>query len=144
MLVLTRRVQETIHIGPNVIVQLNVIRIGRVRISIRAPRHLRIDRPEVRTARQERPAIEDNREDQTGMGTLTLSRHPGESILIGEDIEVAILALRGNAVVLGVTAPPNVSPSIVGPVAPFTRFGPPRPMNDVPFTIRITSESAGR
>src|SRR2546430_7530561 len=30
------------------------------------------------------------------------------------------------------------------PVAPFTRLGPPSPMNDVPSTMKITSDSAGR
>jgi len=29
-------------------------------------------------------------------------------------------------------------------VAPFTRFGPPSPMNDVPFTITITSDTYSR
>ena len=43
-----------------------------------------------------------------------------------------------------VRAPPRVSLSIVCPVAPLTRFAPPSPMNEVPSTMMMMSESAGR
>lgn len=36
---------------------------------------------------------------------LVLSRNPGESVVIGEDIIVTILAVRGNQVRIGFTAP---------------------------------------
>ena len=41
-------------------------------------------------------------------------------------------------------APPRASASTCWPIAPWTRFGPPRPMKLVPSTMRITSLSAGR
>lgn len=36
---------------------------------------------------------------------LVLSRNPGESVVIGEDIIVTILAVRGNQVRIGFRAP---------------------------------------
>ena len=40
---------------------------------------------------------------------LVLSRRPGESIIIGDDIEVKILAWKDGQVSLGITAPAEVS-----------------------------------
>jgi carbon storage regulator len=39
---------------------------------------------------------------------LVLSRKPGERVLIGESVEVTILAIRGDQVSLGVSAPRDV------------------------------------
>jgi carbon storage regulator len=39
---------------------------------------------------------------------LILTRRPGETILIGEDIEVRILEVRGNQVRIGIEAPETV------------------------------------
>ena len=36
---------------------------------------------------------------------LVLSRNKNESIMVGEDVEIAILNVRGNKVRLGITAP---------------------------------------
>lgn len=36
---------------------------------------------------------------------LILTRKPGETIRIGEDIEVVVLGVKGNQVRIGVTAP---------------------------------------
>lgn len=36
---------------------------------------------------------------------LILSRRPGETIRIGDDIEVVVLGVKGNQVRIGVTAP---------------------------------------
>lgn len=109
MLVFSRLVGETIHIGSEIVVQLTAIRIGRVRVSIRAPLHISIDRPETRMARHQAPAPEDTREHQTKFGLLVLSRRPGECILIGDDIEVRILGFQGNGVTFGITARPDVA-----------------------------------
>ena len=43
------------------------------------------------------------------MGMLVLSRHNEESIMIGDDIEVKIVGIRGCAVRLGIEAPRQVS-----------------------------------
>jgi len=40
---------------------------------------------------------------------LLLSRRVGESVIIGEDISVTVLRVRGNQVRLGVDAPKNMS-----------------------------------
>jgi carbon storage regulator len=39
---------------------------------------------------------------------LVLSRRPGESIMIGQDIVVTVLEVRGDVVRVGVTAPRDV------------------------------------
>ena len=39
---------------------------------------------------------------------LVLSRKEGEEIIIGENIRLTVVAIRGNQVRLGFTAPPNV------------------------------------
>ncbi|MFD2671988.1 carbon storage regulator CsrA [Marinicrinis sediminis] len=40
---------------------------------------------------------------------LILSRKPGESIMIGNDIEVTILSVEGDVVKVGVNAPRDIS-----------------------------------
>jgi carbon storage regulator len=40
---------------------------------------------------------------------LILTRRPGESIKIGDDITVTVLAIRGNQLRLGFTAPQNIA-----------------------------------
>ena len=40
---------------------------------------------------------------------LILTRRVGESIIIGEDIVVSVLGVKGNLVIIGTDAPKNVS-----------------------------------
>ena len=40
---------------------------------------------------------------------LVLTRKPGQSIMIGDDIEIQVLAVAGEKVRLGITAPRDVS-----------------------------------
>lgn len=40
---------------------------------------------------------------------LILTRRVGESLMIGDDINVTVLGIRGNQVRIGVNAPKNVS-----------------------------------
>lgn len=40
---------------------------------------------------------------------LILTRKIGESLLIGDDVEISVLSVRGNQVKLGVKAPKDVS-----------------------------------
>ena len=40
---------------------------------------------------------------------LILSRRPGESVKIGDEVTVTILDMKGNQLRLGFTAPPNVA-----------------------------------
>jgi carbon storage regulator len=39
---------------------------------------------------------------------LILTRRPGESIQVGEEIEISVLEIRGNQVRLGINAPADV------------------------------------
>jgi carbon storage regulator len=43
-----------------------------------------------------------------GLPMLILTRRPGESIQVGENIEISILEIRGNQVRIGINAPPDV------------------------------------
>jgi carbon storage regulator len=40
---------------------------------------------------------------------LILSRRPGESVKIGDDVSVTVLGVKGRQVRIGFTAPPNVA-----------------------------------
>lgn len=40
---------------------------------------------------------------------LVLSRLPGESVRVGNDVEITVLEVRGNAVKIGIAAPRDVS-----------------------------------
>lgn len=40
---------------------------------------------------------------------LILSRKPGESIRIGPDIEISVLAVHGKKVQVGISAPPDIA-----------------------------------
>lgn len=40
---------------------------------------------------------------------LVLSRQPGESVQLGDDVEITILEVRGNIVKIGIAAPQEVS-----------------------------------
>ena len=43
------------------------------------------------------------------MGMLVLSRQKDESIMIGDDVEITIVDVRGDKVRLGITAPKSIS-----------------------------------
>lgn len=55
MLILTRRIGETIRIGEDIEVQVMGIRGPQVRIGIKAPDAVRVDREEIARARIENP-----------------------------------------------------------------------------------------
>ena len=40
---------------------------------------------------------------------LVLSRKPGETIVVGDDIIVTVVAITGNRIKLGIEAPPEVT-----------------------------------
>jgi carbon storage regulator len=40
---------------------------------------------------------------------LVLSRKEGEEVVIGDNIRLTVVAIRGNQVRLGITAPPDVA-----------------------------------
>ena len=43
------------------------------------------------------------------MGTLVLTRRVNESLMIGDDVKITILEVRGNQVRIGINAPKEVS-----------------------------------
>lgn len=51
MLILTRRVGETVCIGEDVLVTVLAVNGNQVRIGIKAPPDVRVDRPEIREAK---------------------------------------------------------------------------------------------
>ncbi len=40
---------------------------------------------------------------------LILSRKPGESLMIGDEVTVTVLGVKGNQVRIGISAPPEVA-----------------------------------
>ena len=40
---------------------------------------------------------------------LILTRRPGEKLIIGDEVEVVVLGVKGNQVRIGVVAPPEVA-----------------------------------
>lgn len=59
---------------------------------------------ELRDARTEHPPTIDHHEDNM----LVLSRHRDESIMIGDDVVVTIVDIRGDKVRLGIEAPQSI------------------------------------
>jgi carbon storage regulator len=57
MLVLTRKEQDSVLIGNEIVVTVSQISGGRVKLAIQAPRHIRIDRLEVSDRATCRPAV---------------------------------------------------------------------------------------
>jgi carbon storage regulator len=54
-------------------------------------------------------AAGDRRGQVTEDGMLVLSRKTEQTIMIGDDIEIKVVQIRGDQVKLGITAPRNVS-----------------------------------
>ena len=124
MLVLSRKLNEKILIGGDITIQVVKVSRNRVRIATDAPDGVRITRgasieqaPTTGTtgsfgaasgnvAVMERPATTSTQSD--GLG-LVLSRKEGERILIGDEIALTIVDIRGDKVRIGVEAPRDVT-----------------------------------
>jgi carbon storage regulator len=47
--------------------------------------------------------------DTRSISVLILSRHVGETVMIGENVEVTVLGVKGNQVRIGIKAPKDVA-----------------------------------
>jgi len=120
-LVLTRRVGQSIMIGESIEVEVMGLKSGTARLRIAAPREVPVHRCEVYDAIRadprpvvhplsiESPGPAGPGRSRTGPPGLVLTRHPGESIMIGDLIAVEVVDVRPSVVRLRVAAPREVS-----------------------------------
>ena len=115
-LVLTRHLDESIMIGEEVELQVVGIKSGTVRLKIVAPRSIPVHRREVFDAIRSSPAPReaappaDPNVSRPGkpQGGLVLTRSAQQSIMIGEEVEVAVVEIRPSAVKLKISAPKSI------------------------------------
>jgi carbon storage regulator CsrA len=116
-LVLTRHVGESIMIGGEIEVVAVGLRSGTARLKVVAPRSvpvhrreifdsIRADSPEVQAAPPGGPATP--RPDKP-QGGLVLARMAGQSIMIGDDVELSVVEVRPSTVKLRISAPKSVA-----------------------------------
>lgn len=106
MLVLSRKYEEHVIIRHDISLTVCDIRGNKARLGIRAPGDWRILRGEILPpGAVMTPLGEDERHDNGGM--LVLSRQRDETILIGPDIKITVVDIRGDKVRLGIDAPPE-------------------------------------
>ena len=53
--------------------------------------------------------LKKNNKDGEKVAMLILTRRVGETVVIGDDVDVTVLGMRGNQVRLGVTAPREIA-----------------------------------
>jgi carbon storage regulator len=109
MLILTRRVGESIKIGDEVTVKPINTKDGQVKILIIAPREITVHRGEIYEKTKANPGAENKPTDTEGTGRLIFTRRAGETVMVGDEVEVAILGVKGNQTRLGITAPQEVA-----------------------------------
>lgn len=109
MLVLNRQRDEEIYIDDDKIkVSVADIRGDRTRIGINAPEYP-VHRREIYDAMMSGSGnVESLAKKGTG-GKLVLTRQIDESIMIGDNVEIFIVNIRGEKVRLGINAPPQMS-----------------------------------
>jgi len=117
MLVLSRQRDECIIIGDNIVITVVEIRGDKVRLGINAPPEIPVHRQEVyeaiirenlRANRSNSPVSSNAKPNARPGGNLVLSRQRDESIVIGENIVLTVVDIRGDKVRLGVHAPTEI------------------------------------
>lgn len=116
MLILMRRPGESILIGDEIVVTVVGFERNRVKVGVKAPRHIPVDREEVaeRKARNEppppstHPAQAEASQPSSKSGMLVVMRRPGERILVGSAIVVVVVGFERNRVRLGIIAPRGI------------------------------------
>ena len=118
MLVITRQRDETLMIGECIEVTVIDIRGDKTRIGVIAPRCVPVHRKEIwedlrlqyKLAQggilnpEPRPTVSANAAGPAGP-TLVLTRRRDESVMIGDDVEVTVIDIRGDKVRMGVNSP---------------------------------------
>jgi carbon storage regulator CsrA len=118
MLVVSRQRDESLMIGEWIQVTVIDIRGDKARIGVIAPRCVPVHRKEIledlrlqyKLAQtglanpQPRPTVSANAAGPAGP-TLVLTRRRDESVMIGDDVEVTVIDIRGDKVRLGVNSP---------------------------------------
>jgi carbon storage regulator len=122
-LVLTRHIGQSIMIGNQVEVLITSAKAGVARLKFLAPRHVAIHRREVFEAiRDDEPAATattmpapvasptpvSSLRPKVG-GGLVLARSHGQSIMIGDEVELTVIEIRPSTVKLRVVAPKTVA-----------------------------------
>ena len=116
-LVLTRHLDESIMIGEEVELQVVGIKSGTVRLKVVAPRSIPVHRREVFDAIRSSPAPQEVAPPAgpsiprpgKPQGGLVLTRSAQQSIMIGEDVEIAVVEIRPSTVKLKISAPRTVA-----------------------------------
>ena len=115
MLILTRRVGETLMVGDDVSVTVLGVKGNQVRIGVNAPREVQVHREEIyqriqleKAAANEPASVGKEANSSARNGMLILTRRIGEALMIGDDVSVTVLGVKGNQVRTGVNAPKEV------------------------------------
>ena len=134
MLVLSRHRDEEIVIGDEIVITVVDIRGDKTRLRVAAPLEITVHRLEVyqailresrteqleaptgepsqlvsRGGRQQQPSGRNGGTNAGHIGGLVLNRHRDETIIIGDDIFVTVVDIRGDKVRLGIEAPKDVT-----------------------------------
>ena len=114
MLVVTRLKNESVMVGDTIEVIVFEVRMVRVRLGLCAPKQLSIHKKEEYETIQKE--IISKHEPQAGnqtnskpAGVQVVSRKIDESIMIGDDIEIMIVDIRGDSVRLGFRVPKELT-----------------------------------
>jgi carbon storage regulator len=115
-LVLTRHLGESIMIGEEVEVQVVGVKAGTVRLKVLAPRSIPVHRREIFDAIRSGASLPEPSlapepvvaRPGKSPGGLVLARSAGQSIMIGENVEIGVVDIRPSIVKLRISAPKSV------------------------------------
>ena len=105
MLVLSRRINQSITIGDEIKIFINQIKGKKVRIGINAPSETGILRGELFF---KQIGFNSKNQKKSGDGTLVLSRKIEEGIAIEGGIFIELLKIKGSTVRIGIDAPADL------------------------------------
>ena len=120
MLVLSRMKDESVMIGDEIEITIVGVRCDKVRLGIAAPKQMPVYRREMYDAIQREksqggaisagsPGGIRGKSPRARGAMMVVSREKDESIMIGDDVEITIVDVRGDKVRLGITAPRSIA-----------------------------------